>query len=118
LPGLQPQQRAHRNAGGGGKVGEGEIALLAERAQARPNSRSRFGQPTSTGGDLADHARQQCASAQTLRTAVPAPPSASASAADGIANLVAEADPALELRKSIEGGTKLAQTAHGTKEPR
>jgi len=30
------------------KVGEGEIALLAERAQARPNSRSRFGQPTST----------------------------------------------------------------------
>jgi hypothetical protein len=48
LPGLQPQQRAHRNAGGGGKVGEGEIALLAERARARPNSRSRFGQPTST----------------------------------------------------------------------
>ena len=41
-----------------------------------------------------------------------------ASFADGIANLVAGVDPALELRESIEGGTKLAQTAHGTKEPR
>jgi hypothetical protein len=41
-----------------------------------------------------------------------------ASFADGIANLVAEADRPQELRESIEGGTKLAQTAHGTKEPR
>jgi hypothetical protein len=31
--------------------------------------------------------------------------------ADGIANLVAEADPALELRESIEVGVKLAHTA-------
>ena len=46
------------------------------------------------------------------------PAMTAASFADGIANLVAEADPALELRESIEGGTKLAQTAHGTKEPR
>jgi uncharacterized protein YndB with AHSA1/START domain len=30
--------------------------------------------------------------------------------ADGIANLVAEADPALELRESIEVGVKWAQT--------
>jgi len=41
-----------------------------------------------------------------------------ASVADGIVNLVAESDPALELRESIEGGTKLAPTAHGSKEPR
>ena len=41
-----------------------------------------------------------------------------ASFADGMANLVAEADPALELRESIECGTKLAPTAHGRKEPR
>jgi hypothetical protein len=41
-----------------------------------------------------------------------------ASFADGIANLVAEADPALELRESIEVGVKWAQTARGTKEPR
>ena len=31
--------------------------------------------------------------------------------ADGIANLVAEADPALELRESIEFGVTWAQTA-------
>ncbi len=34
-----------------------------------------------------------------------------ASFADGIANVVAEADPALELRESIEVGVKWAQTA-------